>query len=148
MISVKCSSYHLASRCVLMGDAAHAVVPFYGQGMNAVSSWLALGHVSWVPPLFTQKCLGLECSSVEFMGWPVPQPDVLSIGRCWNSAPAPGCSVGPGCPVGRRGDEVSGAAFPWGRGLRGRGVQHTRPSLPGKVSPWISPRDPWQNGLE
>uniref|UniRef100_A0A8D0F516 Kynurenine 3-monooxygenase n=1 Tax=Strix occidentalis caurina TaxID=311401 RepID=A0A8D0F516_STROC len=35
MISVKCSSYHLASQCVLMGDAAHAVVPFYGQGMNA-----------------------------------------------------------------------------------------------------------------
>uniref|UniRef100_A0A8C9EJH0 Kynurenine 3-monooxygenase n=1 Tax=Pavo cristatus TaxID=9049 RepID=A0A8C9EJH0_PAVCR len=35
MISVKCSSYHLSSHCVLMGDAAHAVVPFYGQGMNA-----------------------------------------------------------------------------------------------------------------
>ncbi|XP_065528809.1 kynurenine 3-monooxygenase isoform X3 [Lathamus discolor] len=35
MISVKCSSYHLGSQCVLMGDAAHAVVPFYGQGMNA-----------------------------------------------------------------------------------------------------------------
>uniref|UniRef100_A0A8D0E795 L-amino-acid oxidase n=1 Tax=Salvator merianae TaxID=96440 RepID=A0A8D0E795_SALMN len=35
MISVKCSTYHLDSQCVLMGDAAHAVVPFYGQGMNA-----------------------------------------------------------------------------------------------------------------
>uniref|UniRef100_A0A4W6D2J0 Kynurenine 3-monooxygenase n=1 Tax=Lates calcarifer TaxID=8187 RepID=A0A4W6D2J0_LATCA len=35
MVSVKCSPYHIGSKCVLMGDAAHAVVPFYGQGMNA-----------------------------------------------------------------------------------------------------------------
>ncbi|XP_062319899.1 kynurenine 3-monooxygenase [Osmerus eperlanus] len=35
MVSVKCSPYHLGNMCVLMGDAAHAVVPFYGQGMNA-----------------------------------------------------------------------------------------------------------------
>ncbi|MEE6510021.1 hypothetical protein FKM82_029029, partial [Ascaphus truei] len=35
MISIKCSSFCLDSKCVLMGDAAHAVVPFYGQGMNA-----------------------------------------------------------------------------------------------------------------
>uniref|UniRef100_A0A8C6TW40 Kynurenine 3-monooxygenase n=1 Tax=Neogobius melanostomus TaxID=47308 RepID=A0A8C6TW40_9GOBI len=35
MVSVKCSSYHIADKCVLMGDAAHAIVPFYGQGMNA-----------------------------------------------------------------------------------------------------------------
>ncbi|KAK7901180.1 hypothetical protein WMY93_017949 [Mugilogobius chulae] len=35
MVSVKCSPYHIADKCVLMGDAAHAVVPFYGQGMNA-----------------------------------------------------------------------------------------------------------------
>lgn len=34
---------------MLMGDAAHAVVPFYGQGMNAVSSGLALGHVNRGP---------------------------------------------------------------------------------------------------
>lgn len=38
MVSVKCSPYHIGSKCVLMGDAAHAVVPFYGQGMNAVSN--------------------------------------------------------------------------------------------------------------
>ncbi|XP_029376945.1 kynurenine 3-monooxygenase [Echeneis naucrates] len=35
MVSVKCSPYHINDKCVLMGDAAHAVVPFYGQGMNA-----------------------------------------------------------------------------------------------------------------
>ncbi|RXN10477.1 kynurenine 3-monooxygenase [Labeo rohita] len=35
MVSVKCTPYHLFDKCVLMGDAAHAVVPFYGQGMNA-----------------------------------------------------------------------------------------------------------------
>ncbi|XP_053567128.1 kynurenine 3-monooxygenase [Bombina bombina] len=35
LISVKCSTFCIDSKCVLMGDAAHAVVPFYGQGMNA-----------------------------------------------------------------------------------------------------------------
>ncbi|XP_061765932.1 kynurenine 3-monooxygenase isoform X1 [Nerophis ophidion] len=35
MVSIKCSPYHIGDKCVLMGDAAHAVVPFYGQGMNA-----------------------------------------------------------------------------------------------------------------
>ncbi|XP_075720467.1 kynurenine 3-monooxygenase isoform X2 [Rhinoderma darwinii] len=35
LISIKCSEFCLDSKCVLMGDAAHAVVPFYGQGMNA-----------------------------------------------------------------------------------------------------------------
>lgn len=35
MVSVKCSSFHFKSHCLLMGDAAHAIVPFFGQGMNA-----------------------------------------------------------------------------------------------------------------
>ncbi|XP_070577975.1 kynurenine 3-monooxygenase-like [Ptychodera flava] len=34
MISIKCSPYHHENSCVIMGDAAHAMVPFYGQGMN------------------------------------------------------------------------------------------------------------------
>jgi kynurenine 3-monooxygenase len=35
LISVKCSPYHISTKVLLIGDAGHAVVPFYGQGMNA-----------------------------------------------------------------------------------------------------------------
>lgn len=35
LISIKCSPHHFQSSVVVLGDAAHAMVPFYGQGMNA-----------------------------------------------------------------------------------------------------------------
>lgn len=34
LISIKCKPYHYKDKVAIMGDAAHAMVPFYGQGMN------------------------------------------------------------------------------------------------------------------
>ncbi|RUS70249.1 hypothetical protein EGW08_021994, partial [Elysia chlorotica] len=38
MVSIKCKPYHVGDKSVIIGDAAHSMVPFYGQGMNCVSN--------------------------------------------------------------------------------------------------------------
>ena len=35
LISIKCKPHHYSASTVIIGDAAHAVLPFYGQGLNA-----------------------------------------------------------------------------------------------------------------
>jgi kynurenine 3-monooxygenase len=51
--TVRAASWHDGGRVLLLGDAAHAIVPFHGQGMNAAfEDCLALdalydGHDSW-----------------------------------------------------------------------------------------------------
>ncbi len=35
LVTIRCEPWHYEDWVVLMGDASHAIVPFYGQGMNA-----------------------------------------------------------------------------------------------------------------
>jgi len=34
MVTIKCEPWHVAGKALILGDAAHAIVPFFGQGMN------------------------------------------------------------------------------------------------------------------
>lgn len=34
MVTIKCAPWHVGGKCLLLGDAAHAIVPFFGQGIN------------------------------------------------------------------------------------------------------------------
>jgi kynurenine 3-monooxygenase len=34
MVTIKCSPWHAYGKVLILGDAAHAIVPFFGQGMN------------------------------------------------------------------------------------------------------------------
>ncbi|MFP2996222.1 NAD(P)/FAD-dependent oxidoreductase [Spongiivirga sp. MCCC 1A20706] len=52
--TIKCSPWHYKGNTLLMGDSAHAIVPFYGQGMNAsfedvveFDAVLDEGHKNW-----------------------------------------------------------------------------------------------------
>src|SRR5205814_1762929 len=35
LVTIRCAPWYYKHKVTLVGDAAHAVVPFYGQGMNA-----------------------------------------------------------------------------------------------------------------
>jgi kynurenine 3-monooxygenase len=34
MVTIECSPWHVEGNCLLLGDSAHAIVPFFGQGLN------------------------------------------------------------------------------------------------------------------
>ena len=53
MVTMKCYPWTYWDKAALVGDSAHAVVPFYGQGMNCgfedifilVSAWILMGMI-------------------------------------------------------------------------------------------------------
>ncbi|RKO99317.1 hypothetical protein CXG81DRAFT_1983, partial [Caulochytrium protostelioides] len=51
LMGVQCRPYHYADRVLILGDAAHAMVPFYGQGMNC-----GFEDLSVLDRLLTQHC--------------------------------------------------------------------------------------------
>jgi len=62
LICTKANPYHYKDRAIILGDAAHSMVPFYGQGLNAgledvriLSTLLDEEGVSSVPSIFDLK---------------------------------------------------------------------------------------------
>ncbi|KAL4068013.1 hypothetical protein J3A83DRAFT_4359851 [Scleroderma citrinum] len=64
LITIRVKPYHYKDRCVIIGDAAHSMVPFYGQGLNCgfedVRVLRTLLQESGVAPGVTLSELGEE----------------------------------------------------------------------------------------
>eukprot|EP00941_MAST-03F_sp_MAST-3F-sp1_P004433 g4433.t1 len=64
LVMTKCAPWNIGDKIVLLGDSAHAMVPFYGQGMNAAFEDVLVfmetlkeskGNLSQAVPLFAKK---------------------------------------------------------------------------------------------
>ena len=66
LVTIRCSRYHYQDRVLLLGDAAHAMVPFYGQGMNAgFEDLLVLNQLLQKPNTFTIADVFSEYSRIR-----------------------------------------------------------------------------------
>lgn len=73
MVSIRCNPWHLNDAAVLIGDASHGVVPFYGQGMNAAFEDCALldEHLEHV------EALGLDVVLAHFSRSRFPHAEAI-----------------------------------------------------------------------
>jgi len=62
LISIKANPYHYKDRVIILGDAAHSMVPFYGQGLNCgfedvrvLSSLMTSHAIDGTVPLHSEK---------------------------------------------------------------------------------------------
>ncbi|KAG1756543.1 uncharacterized protein EDB91DRAFT_1093247 [Suillus paluster] len=68
LITTKLMPYHYKDRCVVLGDAAHSMVPFYGQGLNC-----GLEDVRVLLTLLQEECV-VPCGPVPNSGDPESDP--------------------------------------------------------------------------
>ncbi|EGF78217.1 hypothetical protein BATDEDRAFT_35821 [Batrachochytrium dendrobatidis JAM81] len=88
LVSIKCKPYHYKDRAVIIGDAAHAMVPFYGQGMNC-----GFEDVLILDNLFSKHLDTLSISIDSHDDRKVPQLEMFTLSSISNmyvmSAPTP-----------------------------------------------------------
>ena len=59
MVTVKCTPWHVAGKALLLGDAAHAIVPFFGQGMNC----------AFEDCTYLDECIAVQQEKSDSMDW-------------------------------------------------------------------------------
>lgn len=75
LMSIKCTPYHYKNKALIIGDAAHNQVPFYGQGLNAGFEDLTV-LFSLFPSLSTEN---LDLESIFSQYTHIRTPDVHAI---------------------------------------------------------------------
>lgn len=61
MVTVKCSPWHVEGKSLLLGDAAHGIVPFFGQGINC-----GFEDCSYLVELLDRQCADWPRAFAQF----------------------------------------------------------------------------------